>query len=61
MRFSYLSKGLDRKTAEYFAEGKKEDHCEVVASDDHTLTITFDNGEKRLYDMRPYLKKGTVF
>ena len=56
----YLSKGFDRRAAEYFAGGKKK-IVGVVANRDFTLTISFDNGEKRLYDMRPLLKKGTVF
>lgn len=56
----YLSKWFDRKTAEYFAAGKKR-ITGVVPNNDFTLTISFDNGEKRLYDMRPVLKKGTVF
>ena len=45
----YLSKGFDRKTAEYFAAGKKR-ITGVVPNNDFTLTISFDNGEKRLYD-----------
>lgn len=56
----YLSKGFDTKTAEYFVNGKKK-IVEVSPNRDFTLTITFDNGEKRLYDMRPYLNTGTVF
>lgn len=56
----YLSRGFDRKAAEYFAAGKKT-ITGVVPNDDFTLTIRFDNGEMRLYDMRPFLKKGTVF
>ena len=56
----YLAKGLDRKTAEYFAAGRKT-IASVVPNNDFTLTITFNNGEKRLYDVRPLLKKGTVF
>ena len=56
----YLSKGFDRPAAEYFASGRKK-IVGVSANDDFTLTIRFDNGEQRLYDMRPYLKKGTVF
>lgn len=56
----YLSEGFDRKTAEYFAAGRKK-ITGVIPNDDYTLTISFDNGEKRLYDMRPLLKKGTVF
>ncbi len=56
----YLSKGFDRKTAEYFAGGRKK-IVGVVPNDDFTLTISFDNGEQRLYDVSPMLKKGTVF
>lgn len=56
----YLSKGFDRKTAEYFASGKKRIDG-VIANNDFTLTIHFDNGEDRIYDMRPLLKKKTVF
>ena len=56
----YMARGLDRKTAEYFASGMKR----VVAAEpnpDFTLTLTFDNGEKRIYDCKPLLKPGTVF
>lgn len=56
----YLSKGFDQKTAQYFASGRKQ-IIGVIANDDFTLTISFDNGEKRLYDMRPFLKKDTIF
>ena len=30
----------------------------VTANDDYTLTITFDNGEVKIFDMKPYLDKG---
>ena len=56
----YLSKGFDRKMAEYFASGRKK-IVGVIPNDDFTLTISFDNGEKRLYNVAPLLKKGTVF
>lgn len=56
----YLSKGFDHKTAEYFASGKKR-ITDVVANDDYTLTISFNNDEKRLLDMSSVLKEGTVF
>ncbi len=56
----YLSQGLDQKMAEYFASGRKK-ITDVVANEDFTLTLRFDNGEKRLLDMRPLLKDGTVF
>ncbi len=56
----YRSKGIDEKTAKYFASGRKK-IVGVVPNDDFTLTLSFDNGEKRLYDVRPLLEKGTVF
>lgn len=56
----YLSKGFDQKAAEYYAHGRRK-ITNVVPNNDFTLTITFDNGEKRCYDMKPFLKKGTVF
>lgn len=56
----YLSKGYDKKSAEYFAAGRRK-IASVSPNDDFTLSIVFDNGEKRIYDVRPLLKKGTVF
>ncbi len=56
----YLSKGFDIKAATYFASGRRI-VTNVEANDDFTLTILFDNGERRLYDMKPHLKSGTVF
>lgn len=47
----YLSKGFDRKTAEYFASGKKK-ITGVVPNNDFTLTISFDNGENKLENFR---------
>ena len=56
----YLAKGFDEKMAAYFAAGRKK-ITGVVPNDNYTLTITFDNGERRLYDMIPLLKPKTVF
>ena len=56
----YLSKGFDRPMAEYFAGGRKK-IVAVEAREDFTLLLTFDNGESRVYDCRPFLKPGTVF
>ena len=56
----YLTKGFDLKMAEYFASGRKK-IVGVVPNDDFTLTLEFDNGEKRLYNTKPFLKPGTVF
>lgn len=56
----YLSRGYDQKMAEYFAAGRRR-ITEVVPNDNFTLTLTFDNGEKRLYNAAPILQTGTVF
>lgn len=31
---------------------------EVVPLEDYKLLLTFENGEKRVFDMKPYLDKG---
>lgn len=56
----YLSRGYDQKMAEYFAMGRRR-ITGVVPNDNFTLTLTFDNGEVRLYDAAPILQAGTVF
>ena len=56
----YIEKGFDRKMAEYFSSGRKT-ITKVTPNNDYTLTIIFDNNEKRLLDVKPFLKKGTVF
>ena len=56
----YLSKGLDQKMAAYFAAGRRK-ITEVIANDNFTLTLTFDNGEQRLYNVLPMLQPNTVF
>lgn len=56
----YLSRGCDQKMAEYFAAGRRH-ITGVVPNDNYTLTLTFDNGEKRLYNAAPLLQAGTVF
>lgn len=56
----YLSKGFDRKMAEYFANGRKQ-VVQAVPNPDYTLTLTFDNGERRILDIKPLIKEGTVF
>ena len=48
----YLSKGFNIKMAEYFSKGRRT-IVSVVAND--------DNGEKRLYDVAPLIKQGTIF
>ena len=56
----YLEKGFDRAAAEYYASGRKR-IMSVRPNRDYTLTLDFDNGERRLYDCKPFLKTGTVF
>ncbi|MDR2130456.1 MAG: DUF2442 domain-containing protein [Odoribacteraceae bacterium] len=33
----------------------------VVPQENYTLLLTFENGEQRLFDMKPYLDAGPVF
>lgn len=56
----YLSRGCDQKMAEYFAAGRRT-IMRVVPNDNFTLTLTFDNGEERIYNVEPLLQVGTVF
>ena len=56
----YLAKGFDQKMAEYFAKGRKKITA-VTANDNFTLTLTFDNEEKRMLNMLPALLPDTVF
>lgn len=56
----YLTKGFDRRTAEYFANGRRR-IVSVKPGDDYTLVLTFDNGEVRLFDMKTTIEEGTVF
>lgn len=56
----YLSKGFSPKMAEYFASGRRK-IISVHANEDFSLSLTFDNGEHRIFDMKPLLKENTVF
>lgn len=56
----YLSKGFDRPMAEYFAGGRKR-LAAVAPQRDFTLLLTYEDGEQRVYDMKPFLEKGGVF
>lgn len=56
----YLSKGFDQRMAEYFSAGRRR-ITGVIPNDNFTLTLTFDNGERRIYDAAPLLQAGTVF
>lgn len=56
----YLSIGCDQQTAEYFAAGRRK-IVGVVPNDDFTLTLTFDSGERRIYNVAPLIQKGGVF
>ena len=56
----YLSHGFDRRTAEYYAGGRRR-IVSVKPNEDFTLTLGFDNGEVRQLDCRNFLLPGTVF
>lgn len=52
--------GIPPEVARYFAAGRKK-IIAVKPNEDFTLTLDFDNGERRLYDCKPLIEKGTVF
>lgn len=56
----YMAKGFDRKMAEYYASGRKK-IVSVKPNEDFTLFLTFNNGERRILDIKPMLEKGGVF
>lgn len=56
----YVEKGFSQKMAEYFASGRKK-IVEVAPNDDFSLTLRFDNGEVRSFNVFPLLQEGTVF
>lgn len=56
----YLSKGFDRPMAEYFADGRKK-IISVKPQTDFSLLLTYENGEKRVLDMKSTLAQGGVF
>lgn len=56
----YIAKGFDRAMAEYYASGRKK-IVSVKPNEDFTLFLTFDNGERRILDVKPVLDKGGVF
>ncbi len=56
----YLVKGFSQKMAEYFASGRHK-IIGVVPNPDFTLILTFDNDEKRVFDMKPIIQPKTVF
>ena len=51
---------MDEKTAKYFAEGRRR-IVSAEPSADHTVVLSFDNGERRLFDCKPYLTPGSLF
>ena len=57
---------LESRVREYFNSGRKR-LVSVKANDDYTLLLEYDNGEKRLYDVKPldgefaFLKPMEVF
>lgn len=56
----YLEKGVPLPYAQYYASGTKK-IVNAIPNDDYTVTILFDNGEKRNLDIKPIIKEGNVF
>ena len=56
----YIEMGFEPRMAAYFASGRHR-AVSVIANHDFTVTVSFDDGACRLYDMKPSLREGTVF
>lgn len=56
----YLEMGMSLPYAEYYASGTKK-IVSASANDDFTITILFDNGEKRVLNVKPVIDEGGVF
>lgn len=56
----YIEKGYEPKYAIYFSQGTRKIK-KVSPNKDFSLTLTFDNNETRIYDMKSSLKKNTIF
>jgi len=41
-------------------QGEKN-FCLLCPNKNFTLTITFENDEKRIFDVKPYIKENTIF
>lgn len=51
---------MENEIEQYFANGRKK-IVKAVPNEDFTLTLTFDNGEVKLFDCNPLIEKDTVF
>ncbi len=56
----YLEMGMPLPYAEYYASGAKK-IVSATPNDDFTVTILFDNGERRNLDIKPIINEGGVF
>ena len=56
----YKKRGFDQRSAEYFSSGRKK-IVSVVPFAEKKLLLAFDNHEKRVLDIEPLIKNGTVF
>ncbi|MCL2003432.1 MAG: DUF2442 domain-containing protein [Oscillospiraceae bacterium] len=54
-----MDANIPREVFDYFKSGRRK-ILSVAANDNFTLTIVFDNNERKIYDMRENLK-GDVF
>ena len=53
-------KDSQKKMAEYFFSGRRKIPS-VQPNNDFSLLLTFDNGEKRIFNVKPLIKENTVF
>lgn len=56
----YIQKGFSKEMAEYFFNGRRK-IIFVHPNTDFSLLLTFDNGEKKVFNVKPLIKENTVF
>ncbi len=56
----YLERGFSQNYAEYFAAGRRK-ILSVKPNSDFSITLRFDNGECRRFDVTPLIVQGSVF
>lgn len=56
----YINRGFSQKMAEYFVSGRRT-ILDVKANQDFTLSLLFDNDEKKIFDMKELIQPNTIF
>lgn len=56
----YMASGMDERTARYFASGRRR-IVSARAIEGYSVSLVFDNGEKRVLDCKDCFFPGSVF